>query len=58
MKFVHDEGMEQLTNLLVEALLDPAVLAPTIAVSAALFSGLAAWLVELCQDHLPTRQSD
>ncbi len=50
--------MEQLTNLLVDALLDPAVLVPTIAVSAALVSGLAARLVELCQDYLPRRQPD
>jgi hypothetical protein len=50
--------MEQLANLTVDALLDPAVLAPAIAVSAALLSGLAARLVELCQEHLPTRQSD
>ena len=57
-KFVHDEGMEQPANLLIEALLDPAVFAPAIAVSAALLSGLAARLVELCQEHLPTRQSD
>jgi hypothetical protein len=50
--------MEQPANLLIEALLDPAVFAPAIAVSAALLSGLAARLVELCQEHLPTRQSD
>jgi hypothetical protein len=56
-KFVHDEGMEQLVNLPVEALLDPVVFAPAIAVSAALFSGLAARLVEFCQDHLPTHRS-
>jgi hypothetical protein len=50
--------MEQLANLLVDSVLDPAVLAPAIAVSAALVSGLAARLVELCQDHLQARQSD
>jgi hypothetical protein len=55
-RFVHDEGMEQLANLPVDTLLDPAVLAPAIAVSAALFSGLAARMFELCEDHLPRRR--
>jgi hypothetical protein len=50
--------MEQLANLPVDALLDPAVLTPAIAVSAALVSGLAARMVEFCEDHLPRRRSD
>ena len=45
--------MEQLANLMIDPLLDPAVLVPTIAVSAALVSGLAARLVERWQEHLP-----
>ena len=57
-RFVHDEGMEQLANLPVHALLDPAVLVPAIAVSAALVSGLAARMIEVCEDHLPRRRSD
>jgi hypothetical protein len=48
--------MEQLANLLVDALFDPAVLMPAIAVSAALLSGLAARMVEICEDHLPRRR--
>jgi hypothetical protein len=50
--------MEQLANLPVHALLDPAVLVPAIAVSAALVSGLAARMIEVCEDHLPRRRSD
>ena len=50
--------MEQLANLPVNALLDPAVLVPAIAVSAALVSGLAARMIEACEDHLPRRRSD
>jgi hypothetical protein len=57
-RFVHDGGMEQLANLTVDALLDPAVLVPAIAVSATLVSGLAARLVERCQEYLPRRQPD
>ena len=57
-KFVHDEGLEQLANLPVDALLDSAVLAPAIAVSAALVSGLAARMVDVCEDHLPRRRFD
>ena len=57
-KLVHDEGVEQLANLPVDALLDPAVFAPAIMVSAAMVSGLAARMIEICQDHLPQRRSD
>ena len=56
--FVHDEGMEQLANLPVDALLNPAVIGSAIAVSAALVSGLAARMVEICEDHMPRRRSD
>ena len=57
-KLVHDEGMEQLANLPVDTFLDPAVFAPAIMVSAAMVSGLAARMIEICQDHLPQRRSD
>jgi hypothetical protein len=51
--FVHDAGMEQITNLAVETALDPVVLVPSIAVGAALASGLVARMIEFCEDHLP-----
>lgn len=54
-QLVHDDGMEHLTNLTVDAVLDPAVLAPAIAFSATLLSGLGARLVEFCQDQRPSR---
>jgi len=50
--------MEQLANLPVDTLFDPAVFAPAIAVSAAMVSGVAARMIEVFQDHLPQRRSD
>ena len=52
---VHDAGMESLTGLLTETLLDPVVLASAIAVSAALISGFAARVVEVFEERLPRR---
>ena len=47
--------MESLTNLLVDSVLDPAVLVPAAAVSAALLSGLVARVVQLWEERLPER---
>ena len=52
---VHDAGMQSLTGLLADTLLDPVVLASAFAVSAALISGLAARVLEVCEERVPRR---
>jgi hypothetical protein len=43
--------MESLSNLVVDSVLDPVVLVPAAAVSAALLSGLAARVVQLWEER-------
>ena len=50
--------MEFLTNLVVDSVLDPVVLVPAAAVSAALLSGLVARVAQLWEERPPTRHRD
>ena len=55
--FVHDAGMQQITDLAVDTVIDPVVLVPSIVAVAALASGFVARVIEFCEDHLPRRRT-
>jgi hypothetical protein len=50
--------MEQLASIPIDVLVDPAVLLPSLAVCAALVSGVAARVVEFVEDLIQRRKSN